>query len=72
MLENGLLGKLMLISKSMTLQPGKQTLTIHILPIISRSKENQKMNFGQLIEYESRAERLLQDLFLFLKKLYVK
>ena len=35
----------------MTLQPGKQTIAIHILPNISRSKGKQKMKFGQLIEY---------------------
>ena len=35
-------------------QPGEQTITIHILPNISRSKKNQKMKFGQLIEYNNR------------------
>ena len=35
----------------MTSQPGKQTIAIHILPNILRSKENQTMKFGQLIEY---------------------
>ena len=35
----------------MTLHPGKQTISIHILPNISRSKGNQTMKFGQLIEY---------------------
>ena len=38
----------------MTSQPGSQTITIHILPNISRSKDNQKMKFGQLIEYNMR------------------
>ena len=33
----------------MTLHPGKQTITIQILPKISRSKDNQTMKFGQLI-----------------------
>ena len=37
--------------KFMTWQLGKQTLAIHILPYISRSKENQTMKFDQLIEY---------------------
>ena len=41
----------MLISKFMTLQPGKQTIVIHILPNISKSKDNQTMKFGQLIEH---------------------
>ena len=35
----------------MTSQPEKQTIEIHILPNISRSKGNQKIKFGQLIEY---------------------
>ena len=38
----------------MTSQPGKQTIAIHILPNISRSKDNQKIKFGQLIEYNMR------------------
>ena len=36
----------------MTSQPGKQTITIHILPDISRNKGNQAMRFGQLIEFK--------------------
>ena len=43
-----------LISKFMTSQPGKQTIAIHILPNISRSKGNETMKFGQLIEYNMR------------------
>ena len=35
----------------MTSQPGKQTIPIHILTNISRSKTNQAMKFGQLTEY---------------------
>ena len=35
----------------MTSQPGQQTNAIHILPNIIRSKSNQTMKFGQLIEY---------------------
>ena len=31
-------------------QPGKQTITIHKLPNISRGKGNQTIKFGQLIE----------------------
>ena len=34
----------------MTLQPGKQTVAIYILPNISRNKGNQTIKFGQLIE----------------------
>ena len=35
----------------MTSQPGKQTTTIHLLPIISRIEGNQTMKVGQVIEY---------------------
>ena len=35
----------------MTSQLGLQTIAIHILPIISQSKDNQTMKFVQLIEY---------------------
>ena len=35
----------------MTSQPGPQTIVIHILLNISRSKSNQTLKFGQLIEY---------------------
>ena len=38
----------------MTLQPGKQTIAMHLLPNISRSKGNQTMKYGQLIEYNMR------------------
>ena len=34
----------------MTSQPCEQTIVIHILPKISRSKGNWTMEFGQLIE----------------------
>ena len=43
-----------LISKLMTSQPGKQTITIHILFNVSRSKGNQTMKFGQLTENNVR------------------
>ena len=38
----------------MTSQPGKQTVIIQILPNISRSKGNQTMKFGHIIEYNTR------------------
>ena len=38
----------------MTSQPGKQTIAIHILPNISRSKDNQTMKSGQLIEWKKK------------------
>ena len=34
----------------MTSQAGQQTIVIHTLPNISRSKGNQTIKFGQLIE----------------------
>ena len=40
----------------MTSQPGKQTTAIFILPNISRSKSNQTMKSGQLIECNQRQE----------------
>ena len=46
--EEGLITKIRLVSKFMTSQPWKQTITIHILPNMSRSKGNQTMKFGQL------------------------
>ena len=42
-----------LISKFMTSQLAAQTITIYILPNIWRSKGNQIMEFGQLIEYNN-------------------
>ena len=38
----------------MTSQIGKQTIAIHILANISRSKGNQAMKFCQLVEYNMR------------------
>ena len=38
----------------MTSQPGEQTIAKHILANTSRSKRNQTMGFGQLIEYNIR------------------
>ena len=40
------------------------TIAIHILPNVSKSKGNQTMKFGQLIEYNMRN--------IFLKKTYPK
>ena len=48
----------------MTSQSGWQILVIHILPNISRSKGNQTMKFGKLIEYNMRN--------IFLEKSYTK
>ena len=49
--KNALIRKKRLIAKFMTSQPGKQTIAIHILPVISRSKDNHTTKLGQLIEY---------------------
>ena len=48
----------------MTSQPGKKTIAMQILPNVSRSKDNQKMKFGQLIQYNMRN--------IFLEKSYTK
>ena len=62
----------------MASESGYQTITIYILPNISRSKSNQTVTFGQLVEYnktnifpknaENDARKLVPDLFLFLRK----
>ena len=44
--------------------PGKQTIAIHVLPNISRSKGNRTVKFGRLIEYNIRN--------IFLEKAYIK
>ena len=54
MQKNGLIRKIRLISKFMTSQTGKQTIGIHMLLNISRSKDNRTMKFGQLIQYNMR------------------
>ena len=38
----------------MASQPGEQTIAVHILPNTSRSKDNQTIKFGQLVEYTMR------------------
>ena len=45
-------------------QPVKQTIAIYILSSFSKSKDNQAMKFGQLIEYNKKN--------IFLKKSYTK
>ena len=56
--------KIWLISKFMTSQTDKQTIAIHILTSISRSKKKQGMKFGQLIKNSMRR--------IFLEKSYTK
>ena len=48
----------------MTSQPGLQTIAIHVLPIISQSKGNQTMKFGQLIEYNKKyfSSKVMQEM----------
>ena len=53
----------------MTSQPGKQTIAIHVLPYISKSKDNQTVKYGQLIEYnmdrfflKNRTQNLVEKL----------
>ena len=41
----------------MTPQSAKQTIAMHLLPNISRSKGNQRKKLGQLIEYEKHFSR---------------
>ena len=53
-LFNGLITKARLISKFMTSQTGKQAIPIHILPNISRCKDNQTIKFSQLTENNMR------------------
>ena len=48
----------------MTSEPGLQTIAIHILPKLSRTKVNKTMKLGQSIEYNMRN--------IFLEKLYAK
>ena len=48
----------------MMLQPRKQTIVIHILSNISRSKGNETLKFGQLIKYNQKN--------IFLEKSYTK
>ena len=56
--KNGLIRKIRLISKYES-HRGKQTTAIRILPPnFSRSKCNQTIKFGQLIEYDKRSNFL--------------
>ena len=66
--------KIRLLSNLMMSQPHYQVIVIYILSNISRSKDNQAMKYGQLIEYNMRnfflenhtqnvVEKLVQTLF---------
>ena len=54
MYQTGLIRKIKLVANSMTSRPGQQTIVINILPNNSRSKGNQTMKLGQLIEFNTR------------------
>ena len=56
--------KIKLISKSMRPEPDKKTIAAHLFPFMSRSKGNQAVKFGQLIEYNIRN--------IFVEKFYTK
>ena len=76
--KNGLIRKIRLISKLTMSQPGQQTIAIYILLLITQSKDDQTMKFGQLLEYnkifffriyaQTVVGRLVSDLFLFFRK----
>ena len=64
MYQNDLIKKIMLVLNFMTLQRNQQTIVIYILSNLSRSKGNQTMKFGPLIECNMRN--------IFLEKSYIK
>ena len=81
--KNSLIRNIRLIPKFIISQPDSQTSTIHILLNISQSKGNQTMKltsqqnitreiFFFKIHAKNEVGRLVPDLFLFLKKLYMK
>ena len=54
MYQNDLIQKIILLSNFMPSQPWTQTIAIHILPNISRSKDSQTKKIDQLIEHNMR------------------
>ena len=46
----------------MTSQPGKQTIPMHILPNISRSKDNKALKFGQFF-LKNHTQNVVEELF---------
>ena len=54
MSKNGFVRKIRLVSKFTASQLCLQTIAIHILTNIPRSKDNKVMKFGQLIDYNMR------------------
>ena len=64
--RNCLIRKLKSISRFLTSQTDKQIITIHLLPNILRSKDNQAFKLGQAIKYKVR-NIFSTPLFVFLK-----
>ena len=75
MKKDGLIRKIWIFPKSITSQPSKDTVAVHIWPNISRSKGNLTRIIYQLIKYNLRSiflknhsqnlvEKLFQDPFL--------
>ena len=60
MLNDSFIMKIRLISKFVASHPGEQPIAIHILTIISRSKDIHAMKFGQLI-WENRKGFFLKN-----------
>ena len=54
MFNNSFIRKIRLILIFMTSQPGKEAVAIYTLPNISRTKGNQIMRYGRLIECNMR------------------
>ena len=52
----------------MTSQAGQEIIKIHIFPNISRSKDSQAMNSGQLIEYFLEKSYTKYDYLYFVKE----
>ena len=48
----------------MTPETGQQIITIHILPNVPRTRDNQKIKYGRLVKYNMRN--------IFLEKSYTK
>ena len=61
---------------SKTSQSCQQTITTHILPNISQSKENQRIKFGQVLRerffFKNHAGALVPDVFAFYKRFYMR
>ena len=60
MLKDSFIMKVRLISKFVASQPGEQPSALHILTIISRSKDNHEMKLGQFI-WENRERFFLKN-----------